>query len=152
MPKAALTTTTNRDRASLSKTADRKRRTRSAALSTAKKAAPRSRRATPKDEPERMPPIMQPFASVEEDWASEVQTIFGLIEALGGADELGKRIPTKDHGNRGEHVLDWARKGFVPAGLHLRLYGMAADTPGWQGLIDIYLMVSSARRAPPRRR
>ncbi len=145
----------------------RKPSTRTATAPTVKKRAALPRRATPKQEPERVPPIMQPFASFEENCASEVMTIFGLIEALGGADELGKRIPTKDHGNRAEHVLDWARKGFIPPGLHLRLYGMAiaagktvhpsvfdmtGDTPGIQGLFDIMQIVSSIRSAPPRRR
>ena len=91
----------------------------------------------------------------------DVNSIYGLIEALGGAEVLGKVIPTRDHGNPTEHVLDWARSGWIPPGLHLRLLGMAAaigktiyppvfdmcaTTPGWQGLIDLGYAVAAVRR------
>ncbi len=168
MPKAASTTTTNRARTNPAKKPDPiRRRDRNVTASTTKKTAPRSRRAMPKEDAERIPPIMLPFTSVEDDCASEVQTIFGLIEALGGAEAIGRVMPGSYNGNATENVLDWARKGFISPALHLRLYGLAiaagktvhpsvfgmtSDTPGWQGMLDIHNMVLSMRRAPPRRR
>jgi 2-keto-3-deoxy-6-phosphogluconate aldolase len=100
----------------------------------------------------------------------DIETPFGLIEALGGAEALSKVLPSGGtHIDPVERVLNWARggcHGFISPGLHLRLLGMAAQvgktvhpgvfgmseaTIGYDGLIDLARAVDFARHTKRRR-
>lgn len=95
----------------------------------------------------------------------DAETIFGLVELFGGPKAMGERLWGKaqhlSSNPPDEQIKGWMRKGFIPPGWHLRLFGMAlamgktvapavfdlqrGDVAG-QGIYDL---VSKAERAPP---
>lgn len=84
----------------------------------------------------------------------DVLSIFGLIEALGGCDAVAEQLGMFSSGARTprDEVTDWMRKGHIPNGWHLRLFGIACargitvypqvfdlgpGTPAARGLYDL---------------
>lgn len=97
----------------------------------------------------------------------DAETIYGLVELFGGAEKMGERLwgraklvtPTPP----AEQIKDWMRRGFIPPGWHLRLFGMALAMgktvspcvfdlrPDDDASRGLYELICKAGRALPRR-
>jgi hypothetical protein len=66
------------------------------------------------------------------DVAMQIENIDQLIEAFGGASELGRRLAITQ-----EAVSMWRMRGEIPTGWHLRLL-IDARSRGWEIAPDVF--------------